>query len=143
VLDLTTAKDAHIDRRLRTETIIWLSTVRPDGRPHLVPVWFHWDGQDVLIFSKPRDQKIRNLRHSPRVVLALETADLGDEVVLIEGTAVFLDEPSSVVTPPEYQEKYAALIARLGWEPAGMAREYSLALRVTPTKFISWGVPEA
>jgi PPOX class probable F420-dependent enzyme len=68
-----TAKPAHVHalERLQNDIIIWLSTVRPDGRPHLVPVWFLWDGQTILIFSKP-DQKIRNLRQNPAVMLGLD-----------------------------------------------------------------------
>jgi hypothetical protein len=44
MLDLSGSQGAHIDARLRHEPIIWLSSVRPDGRPHLVPIWFLWDG---------------------------------------------------------------------------------------------------
>ena len=43
--------------------------VRPDGAPHLVPIWFWWDGEAVLVFSKPDAQKVRNLRIQPRVML--------------------------------------------------------------------------
>src|SRR5450759_3940313 len=71
MLDLAQPKDALIDQRLRSELIICLSTVRPDGRPHRVPVWFLWDGATFLIFSQPKDQKLRNLRHNPNVVLSL------------------------------------------------------------------------
>ncbi len=112
MLDITKTRDAHIEQRLRSELIIWLSTVRPDGRPHLVPVWFLWDGATFLIFSQPNDQKLRNLRRSPNVVLALETRDQGNEVVLIEGQAGTAE-----------------------W----MAPRYSEVVRVTPTRFISWG----
>src|SRR5438552_14391192 len=90
LLDMTKPKDAHIDGRLRSEPIIWLSSVRPDGRPHLVPVWFLWDGAAILIFSKPAAQKVRNLRHSPQVMLALDSADEGEDVVLLEGRAELL-----------------------------------------------------
>ncbi len=40
MLDLTTERDAHIDQRLRSDLMIWLTTVRRNGRPHTVPVWF-------------------------------------------------------------------------------------------------------
>src|SRR5689334_25069866 len=130
MLDRTQPKGAHVDARLRAEPIIWLSTVRPDGRPHLVPVWFLWDGSAILIFSKPANQKIRNLRHSPHVVLALDTADEGEDVVLIEGRAELLDDPALLPTLPAYAEKYAALNARLGQTAESMAREYTQAIRV-------------
>jgi hypothetical protein len=47
MLDLTTERDAHIDQRLYSDHMIWLSTVRSDGRPHTVPVWFLWDGKTI------------------------------------------------------------------------------------------------
>jgi len=115
MLDLAQPKDAHIEQRLRSELIIWLSTVRPDGRPHLVPVWFLWDGATFLIFSQPKDLKLRNLRHNPDVVLALETCDQGNEVVLIEGKAAPLDDPTLKTTMPTYAEKYDALMKSMGW----------------------------
>ena len=36
--------EARLDRFLTSEPVVWLSTVRPDGAPHLVPIWFTWDG---------------------------------------------------------------------------------------------------
>ncbi|HEY6411717.1 MAG TPA: TIGR03667 family PPOX class F420-dependent oxidoreductase [Ktedonobacteraceae bacterium] len=138
MLDLAQAKDAQIEQRLRSELIIWLSTVRPDGRPHLVPVWFLWDGATFLIFSQPKDLKLRNLRQNPNVVLALETRAHGNEVVLIEGQAVVLGNPTLKTTMPEYAEKYAALMKSMDWTAEWMASRYSEVVRVTPTKFINW-----
>jgi PPOX class probable F420-dependent enzyme len=135
-LDLSRPKDAHIDRRMRAEPIIWLSTARPGGRPHLVPVWFLWDGRTILIFSKPANQKIRNLRHSPYVMLALDTADEGEDVVLMEGRAELLGEGAPRPTLPAYAQKYAALMARLGITAEMMAAEYTQAIRVTIERFV-------
>ena len=136
MLDLADSKGAHIDQRLRAEPIIWLSSVRPDGRPHLVPVWFWWDGAAILIFSKPAAQKVRNLRHNPQVVLALDSADEGEDVVLLEGRAELLGDGAPQSTLPEYAEKYAALMARLGITAASMAAEYTQAIRVTVGRFV-------
>jgi PPOX class probable F420-dependent enzyme len=131
MLGLSDAKGAHIDARLRAEPIIWLSSVRPDGRPHLVPVWFWWDGAAILIFSKPASQKVRNLRHSPQVMLALDSADEGEDIVLLEGQAELLGDDAPRSTLPEYAEKYAALMARIGMATDWHAAEYSQAIRVT------------
>ena len=65
MLDLTNPKHAHVEERLRTNRILWLGSVRPDGRPHLVYVFFLWDGKHILIFSQPTSQKIRNVQHNP------------------------------------------------------------------------------
>ena len=136
VLDLHQERDAHIDRRLRTEPIIWLSSVRPDGRPHLVPVWYLWDGRTILIFSRPNAQKVRNLRHNRQVMLALDTADEGEDVVIVAGEATLLPAGSTDATLPAYAEKYAALMARIGTSPAAMASDYTQAIRVTPARFL-------
>ena len=60
----------------------WIGSTRPDGRPHVAPVWGVWmDG--VLYFSTDRSsRKSRNLAINPHVVVHLES---GDEVVILEG----------------------------------------------------------
>ena len=131
MLDLTASKGAHTNQRLRDEPIIWLSSVRPDGRPHLVPVWFWWDGATILIFSKPDVQKVRNLRHNPQVMLALDSADEGEDIVLLEGRAALLGDDAPQSTLPEYAAKYAELMTRINITAASMAAEYTQAIRVT------------
>jgi PPOX class probable F420-dependent enzyme len=135
MLDLTKERDAHIDERLRRELMMWLSTVRPDGRPHLVPVWFLWDGETILIFSQPKQQKLRNLQHNPNVVVALDTAGQGDDVVMMEGKAELLDDPKVSTALPAYAEKYKERLELYGWSGESMAQDYSQAIRITPTKF--------
>ena len=58
---------------LRHDPVVWLSSVRSDGRPHVVPVWFHWDGERIVAFSKPNARKVDNLRDQPSVMLAVGT----------------------------------------------------------------------
>jgi PPOX class probable F420-dependent enzyme len=136
MLDVRDPKNAHIDTRLRAEPIIWLSSVRPDGRPHLVPVWFLWDGAAILIFSKPGAQKVRNLRHSPHVMLALDSADEGEDIVLLNGRAELLGADAPQPTLPEYAEKYAALMERINITAESMAKEYTQAIRVTVERVV-------
>lgn len=131
------SKDEHVRARLGSDQIVWLGTVRPDGRPHLVLVWFSWDGETVLIFSK-MDQKIRNLGANPRVTLALDDTKDGADVALVEGETELLSEPTAAVAPAAYFEKYAASIAAFGWTREGMAAEYVQPIRMRPTRFLGW-----
>ncbi len=133
-LDLTVDKDRHMDERLRSSLIIWLGSVRPDGRPHLVPVWFLWDGATILIFSQPDNQKIRNLQTNPNVILAVDDTMGGDDVVEVEGRAELLPPGSVDSTLLAYAQKYAALFSEM--TPQTMAEVYSQAIRITPTRFI-------
>ena len=138
MLDLSKPQDAHVDQRLRTEPMIWLSSVRPDGRPHLVPVWFLWDGEHILIYSQPDRQKMRNLRHNQHVMLALDTAKDGEDIVMIEGTAELLESAGQTMNLPAFVEKYATRLQLMQSDPEALAKEYSREIRITPTKFISW-----
>src|SRR4026209_640498 len=87
-------------RFLESEPVVWLSTVRPDGAPHLVPIWFWWDGEALLVFSKPAAPKVRTLRARPSVMLALGDAEDGFDVGLMRGRAELLDRPTAEVLPP-------------------------------------------
>ena len=87
LLDVARGDDRHTAERLTAEPVIWLGTVRPDGRPHNVPVWFAWHDPLVLIFSMPNTAKVRNMRASPAVSLSLDSADGGRDIVLAEGRA--------------------------------------------------------
>jgi PPOX class probable F420-dependent enzyme len=138
LLDLSNPKDTHVDERLRKEPIIWLSTVRADGRPHLVPVWFFWDGEMITIYSQPDNQKMRNLQRNANVALALEAADEGDDVVIIEGKAELLGKSAQTMNNPAYIEKYDALIKAMQTDPQALAASYSEVIRVTPTKILRW-----
>ena len=138
MLDVTTEWGQHAEQRLQTNIIGWLTTVGSDGRPYTVPVWFLWEGSTLLIFSQPQKQKIRNLRKNARVTLALDETKLGEDVVIVEGTAEVLDNPDFSATLPEYVEKYGAMMQDMNLTPKSMAADFSVGIRITPTKFRSW-----
>lgn len=138
MLDTTTDAGARADRRLREEGIAWLTTVRSDGQPQSVPVWFLWDGESFLVYSQPDRQKLRNIGRNPRVGLHLNSNDRGGDVVRVEGTAEILDGFPPATEISEYVEKYRESIARIGFGPEGFARAYSVALRVTPERWQIW-----
>jgi hypothetical protein len=70
--------------RLEEARNYWVSTSRPDGRPHAMPVWGIWL-EDAFFFGSARDSaKSRNLAANPAIVVHLES---GDETVILEGVA--------------------------------------------------------
>jgi PPOX class probable F420-dependent enzyme len=137
--DQTKPNNAHVEQRLREDPIIWLTTVRGDGRPHSVPVWFLWDGETFLILSQPGNLKIRNLQRNPHITLALDGTKQGGDVVTVEGEAELLSEQSRDMTVPAFGEKYASLIKTMGADLERMAEDYSQPIRIKPTKFLTWG----
>lgn len=129
---------ARIDRMLRGEPVVWLSSVRPDGRPHLVPIWFSWDGEAILIASKPHARKVVNLRHNPIVMLALGEPEDDFDVGMIEGVAELLDAPSRDVLPARHLAKYRDRMAAIGLGPDEFLVTYSQVIRIRPTRFLPW-----
>jgi PPOX class probable F420-dependent enzyme len=128
----------RIRRFLKREPVVWLSTVRPDGGPHLVPIWFWWDGEALLVFSKPNAQKIRNLRARPSVMLALGDAEDDFDVGMVEGTAELLDQPTRELLPPGHLHKYARQLAAIGLTADEYAETYSQVIRIVPSRALGW-----
>jgi PPOX class probable F420-dependent enzyme len=128
----------RIDRLLRTEPVLWLSSVRPDGGPHLVPIWFSWDGERIVIASKPGAQKVRNLRANPTVMLALGEAEDDFDVGLLEGRAELLESPAAAGLLTTHLDKYADRMAGIGLGRDEFVATYSQLIRITPTRFLPW-----
>ena len=138
MLDPSKPAHARAQRRLRSEQIAWLTTVRADGQAQSSPVWFLWDGQTFLLYSQPGAQKVRNLAANPKVALHLDDDGAGDDIVTVEGTAAVEPRTPRADRVEAYLAKYRAAIEALGYEPGPFARTYSLAIRVRPTRMRVW-----
>jgi PPOX class probable F420-dependent enzyme len=138
MLDTTTEAGARADRRLRQEEIAWFTTVRSDGQPQSVPVWFLWEGEKFLIYFQPCRQKLKNIGNNSRVGLHLNSNARGGDIVRIEGTAEVVRDVPLADELGEYVEKYRESIVRIGLDPDGFARTYSVALWVTPDRWRVW-----
>ena len=79
------------DQRLANSHNYWITTVRPDGRPHTMVVGGLWLG-DVFYFSTGRKaRKTENLKSNPNCVVCNERAQ---EAAIVEGTAREVREPA-------------------------------------------------
>lgn len=138
LLDASNRGHVRAEQRLRSDLIAWLTTVGDAGRPQSTPVWFHWDGETFLMYSKRGRPKLTNIAANPRVSLHLEGDRVGGDNVIFEGTAEILDDAPRADEVPEYIEKYRPRIDVYGWTPASFAADYSRAIRVTPTRVRIW-----
>lgn len=64
-----------------------LGTVRKDGRPHVVPVWFVLDGEDIVFTTGASTVKGRALRRDPRACLCVDDERPPYAFVMVEGHA--------------------------------------------------------
>jgi PPOX class probable F420-dependent enzyme len=125
----------RVEARLRHNLMAWLTTVRPDGQPVSVPVWFlmREDGT-VLLYSRPGKAKLRYLAANPRVSLTLDGTDIGRNIVRIEGAARQAHDQAPADQQPAYLAKYLERIDALFGTPERFAEQFSAALIITPAK---------
>jgi PPOX class probable F420-dependent enzyme len=127
---------ARVLPMLADERVVWLSTVRPDGTPHLVPTWFWWDGAALLVFSKQGAVKARNLRANPRLMVAVGDPEDDFAVGLIEAEATLVGGEAEV--PEAFFAKYAAELGPGRLDPATFRALYTQSIRIVPTRFLAW-----
>ena len=73
-----------VEKQMNTCRTFWVATLRPENRPHVMPVWGVWV-EDVFYFSTGRkSRKGQNLATNPACTV---TNDNGEEAVIVEGTA--------------------------------------------------------
>lgn len=130
----------EVDAYLREARTCRVGTVGADGRPHVSPLWFVWDGDALWLNSIVKSQRWTNVVRDPRVSVVV---DGGDEFmtlhgVELEGRAQVVgevprsSEPDPLVAEPErlFGDKYAggSFVAdgRHAW------------LRIAPDKVTSW-----
>lgn len=141
VLDPADPTQAEVLRRLDSDVIGWLVTVRGNGTPHAVPVWFLWHEGRVLVLSEPRTAKVTHVRRGSPALLHLHTRDDGDGVVVLEGTAVVSDRSSTAWLPEigvAYAAKYAAAMEAYGMGLEAIAEKFSVVVEVVPTRLQAW-----
>lgn len=77
------------ERVLEAAELFWLSTVRDDGRPHVTPVVGVWHDGAVHFSTADTEQKARNLRGNPHVILTTGCNHWNEGLdVVVEGDAV-------------------------------------------------------
>ena len=114
-----------------------LATVRPDGRPHVAPVWFDLDGETIVFTTWHATVKAANIRHDPRVCLCVDDDRPPFSFVIIEGTATFVDDLDALrIWATRIAGRYMGqnLAASYG-QRNGVPGE--LLVRVTPTRIVA------
>jgi PPOX class probable F420-dependent enzyme len=133
--ELDDVRRGHVEGRLRTNLMAWLTTVGASGRPHSVPVWFLVQDDDtILVYSEPGKAKLRNIEANPHVALGLDVTDIGRDVIRFQGTATHVPGHPPADEVPAYLSKYVERIAAIFGTPERFARSFSEAILITPTR---------
>lgn len=126
--------------KLQTQPLGWITTIRRDGTPATVPVWFIWRDGRVIVMSSPNTVKVRTIRNGSPVGFHLESGTGGD-IVIINGRAE-VSERSSTAWLPEigeaFSSKYAERMRNFGMAIETMAADYSAVILITPERISAW-----
>jgi Pyridoxamine 5'-phosphate oxidase len=132
---------AEVDAFLSTERTCRVATAGRDGRPHVAPLWFVWDGTSLWLNSIVRSQRWTDLERDPRVAVVVDAGVEFSELrgVELSGTVAPVGDIPRTATPdpdlaaPEllFARKYTG---REEFTPDGR----HAWLRLTPEKLVSW-----
>ncbi len=136
-IDASSASGQRATKRLANDRVGWLTTVAPNGTPQVSPIWFLWDGDEILVYSL-ESPRARNVAEHPRVSLNLDGNGLGGDIVIVEGDARIDGATPSAADNRDYLAKYGPVMDDHGWTPEWFAGRYSVPIRVTPTRFRYW-----
>lgn len=111
-----------------------LGSVRPDGRPHVVPLWFVLDAADLVMTTAKNSVKARNIRRDARVAVCVNDDEPPFKFVIMDGVASASEDPDERLrwatriaeryVGPDQAEKYGRI----------NGGEDMLLVRITPTK---------
>jgi PPOX class probable F420-dependent enzyme len=138
---MTALISADVRAFLDQPLVAALATVRPDGRPHVTPVWYEFDGSGFTVAAFRTTQKLRNVAHKGFAALTVFTQEPPYRNVIVEGTA-------SVGSPLDNVWRERLALRYLG-EHAG--RVYvqetadwdQIAIHIRPVRCVSTGFSES
>lgn len=125
---------------LDQELIGFMTAVKENGQPQTSPVWFHREGDDIVVYNRVKARRLRSIATNSKVALNLRGDRRGHVVVTLEGTAVVEPELPPAKDFPGFVEKYGEDIAALGWTPDSFSSDYSVGIRMTVTRVRASGV---
>ena len=120
-----------------------IATLKHDGSPFVVPVWYEWDGSHLYFLATATASWVENIRGDARVAVVIDNDDPPHEKVIIEGEAEIVGEAVEdwIRIGKRMVKRYMKPDSREAYIEE-IKRQRIAMIRVTPRKLISWVVPE-
>jgi PPOX class probable F420-dependent enzyme len=126
---------------LADQMVMQVATIGPNGRPHLVPLWYVPEGVELVSWTYAKSQKSKNLERDPRATVGIEHGVLYHELrgVSFECDVELEREPERVETyglrlferyAGELTDEIRAMVAQQATKRVGM--------RFVPSRTVSW-----
>ncbi len=113
--DLNLLRHPAAQELLQSKIPARLAYVWTDGTPRVIPIWFHWNGREIVMASPEKAPKLKALAKNPKVSLTIDDNTFPHKVLLIRGTAR-LEKVEGIV--PEYAkaaERYFSAAQAEAW----------------------------
>jgi nitroimidazol reductase NimA-like FMN-containing flavoprotein (pyridoxamine 5'-phosphate oxidase superfamily) len=113
------------------------------GQPHVVPVWFAWDGESLWISAFRSTRKVKELQKNPLCSIVVDTASSGTENwgVVLEGEAELVTEPQEFLEEmtTRIYTRYLGPDGVLDKDPQSWIKDpENLLIKLTPENTYSW-----
>ncbi len=129
-------------RVFRDIPVAQLATTRPDGGPHVVPLWFVWREEAIYVSCRRESSTWRNVERDPRVAVTFHRGRTWRELagVVVSGRAEPLvpEHPALRGVMSSWFEKYRLLLAGGGFRDYADQVETPGMLRVRPERIAAW-----
>ena len=133
--------DAELRAFLGERVVMQCATIGPNGRPHMMPLWYVPDGVELNSWTYAKSQKSKNLERDPRATVGIETG-----VQYHELRGVTFECDVELEREPERVESYGLrLFERLAGELTPEMRamiaqqaQKRVGMRFVPTHIVSW-----
>ncbi len=135
---------AAVDAFLAEPHLARIATADPQtGQPHVVPVWYGWDGTSFWISSYSNTRKIQELKRNPLLSIVVDTTGdgKGPSAALAEGPAELVTEPREFVKEKVtwVYLKYLGPEGVLAADPQEWVHDpHNLLIKLTPQKMWAW-----
>ncbi len=123
----------QVEARLAETRQYWLCSVRPNDRPHAIPVWGIWVNSHIYFDGSPETRHARNIALNPFVNLHLES---GEKVVIMEGSAREIRPGKELAI--RIAQSYSAKYASLGYSPEPASWDGGGLFEIEPHVVIAW-----
>ncbi len=130
-----------IERFLAGPNLARIATVKKDGSPFVVPVWYEWDGKHCYVVAMTTASWVDNITKEPRVAIVIDNDVPPHEKVIIEGEAEIMWEEDWIEIGKRMVKRYMAPGAGAAYLEEIKAQPMA-TIRVTPKKITSWIIPE-
>ena len=124
---------------LKKQKILHLATVRKDGTPHIVPVWYIYSSGKIYVGTNTRTQKAKNLKKNPHVSFCIDVGVKSPNIygVMGIGTAkLILDKKMILSLAKKILLRYFSNLKSKSARE--LLEETDCVIEISPKEFSMW-----